>query len=95
MNMMNNGRGQTSFYSSTSYGGGSGGRMSESVSTTTKIINGKRQTITERTITHPDGTVERHTEKSGDDDFPLLSNNKSSYDVAGYLDSNHERRSRK
>lgn len=78
-------RGQTHFYSSTSYGGMGSGK-SETVSTTTRIINGKRQTITERTITRPDGTVERHTERTGDDDFPLLHNNKSN-GVAGYLDS--------
>jgi len=34
------------------------------------IINGKRQTVTERVKVHPDGQVERTTETSGDDDFP-------------------------
>lgn len=58
--------------SSSSYGGsgGGGGGVRESISTSTRIINGKRQTITERVRVNPDGTVERHTETSGDDDFP-------------------------
>jgi curved DNA-binding protein CbpA len=42
----------------------------ESMTTTTRMVNGKRQTITERTIVKPDGTVERHVETTGDDDFP-------------------------
>jgi curved DNA-binding protein CbpA len=65
----------SSYSSSTSYGGGnSGGRggVQESVTTSTRIINGKRQTITERVRVNPDGTVERHTETSGDDDFPSM-----------------------
>lgn len=60
--------GQTSFFSSSSTSFGNS--VSESVSTTTRIINGKRQTVTERCRTNPDGTVERTTETSGDDDFP-------------------------
>ncbi|GFH60269.1 hypothetical protein CTEN210_16745 [Chaetoceros tenuissimus] len=56
-------------YSSSSFGGGNGG-VRESVSTSTRIINGKRQTVTERVRINPDGTVERHTETTGDDDFP-------------------------
>lgn len=55
--------------SSSSFGGGNGG-VRESVSTSTRIINGKRQTVTERVRINPDGTVERHTETTGDDDFP-------------------------
>jgi DnaJ-class molecular chaperone len=42
----------------------------ESVTTTTHLVNGKRQTTTERTIVKPDGSVERHVETTGDDDFP-------------------------
>ena len=37
--------------------------------------------------TRPDGTIERHTDKSGDDDFPLLPNNGSNNGMARYLDS--------
>lgn len=64
----------SSYSSSTSYGGnsGDGGGVQESVTTSTRIINGKRQTITERVRVNPDGTVERHTETSGDDDFPSM-----------------------
>ena len=54
--------------SSTSFSGGN----RESVSTTTRIVNGKRKTITERVVTKPDGTVERHVETTGDDDLPTL-----------------------
>jgi curved DNA-binding protein CbpA len=42
----------------------------ESVTTSTRVINGKRQTVTERIVIKPDGTKERHVESSGDDDFP-------------------------
>lgn len=72
MNMMNNmmnmqSNMQFSSSSSNTFGGGG---VSESVSTSTRIINGKRQTITERTIRKPDGTVERTREINGDQDFP-------------------------
>ncbi len=66
---MNQGFSSYSSSSSNTFGGGGGGTR-ESVSTSTRIINGKRQTITERTIVKPDGTVERTTETTGDDDFP-------------------------
>ena len=65
MNMQSNM--QFSSSSSNSYGGGG---VSESVTTSTRIINGKRQTVTERTIRKADGTVERTTEVNGDQDFP-------------------------
>lgn len=55
--------------SSTSFGGNGNG-VQESISTSTQIINGKRQTVTERVKVHPDGRVERTTQTSGDDDFP-------------------------
>ena len=72
-----NGQGMsTSYYSSSSssYGRGNGG-VQESVSTSTRIINGKRQTVTERVKVLADGTVERSTETSGDDDFPAMLGN--------------------
>ena len=53
----------SSFFSSSSsshHGGGRG--QSVSTSTRTTIVNGVRQTVTERTITHPDGRVERHVD---------------------------------
>lgn len=57
----------TSTSSSSSYG-----PRGESVtkSTSQRIINGKRQTVTETVIRKADGTTERHVETSGDDDFP-------------------------
>lgn len=84
MNMMNSMMGMHSAFpnqqqgqmyssSSSSFQSGGGG-MSESVSTTTRIVNGRRQTVTERTVTKPDGTVETITETSGDDVHPSLSN---------------------
>ena len=64
-------QGNTRSYSSssTSFGRGNNNVAQESVSTSTRIINGKRQTVTERVKVHPDGRVERTTETSGDD-FP-------------------------
>lgn len=62
----------TSYYSSSSSSFGGGGGIQESMSTSTRMINGKRQTVTERVKVHPDGTVERSTETSGDDDFPSM-----------------------
>lgn len=47
-------------------------RVGEQTSTRTTIINGKRQTVTEKIIYNPDGTVERKVETSGDEDFPTL-----------------------
>lgn len=43
--------------------------MRQSISTT-QIVNGKRQTVTERTVVRPDGTVEKFVETSTDDGFP-------------------------
>lgn len=56
----------STFSSSTSKGLG-GAR--ESISTRTEIINGKRRTITERTLQRPDGSVERHVETSDGQDL--------------------------
>eukprot|EP00546_Thalassionema_frauenfeldii_P004091 CAMPEP_0178925310 /NCGR_PEP_ID=MMETSP0786-20121207/17832_1 /TAXON_ID=186022 /ORGANISM="Thalassionema frauenfeldii, Strain CCMP 1798" /LENGTH=277 /DNA_ID=CAMNT_0020600159 /DNA_START=155 /DNA_END=985 /DNA_ORIENTATION=+ len=64
------GMGGQSFYSSSSTSSNFGGSNSESVSTTTRMINGRRQTVTERVVVRPDGTTERHVETTGDDDFP-------------------------
>lgn len=66
---------QTFVYSSNSSRSlGGSGQESVSTSTTTRIINGKRQTVTERIITKPDGSVERHVDTSGDDDFRQVEN---------------------
>ncbi|KAL3806845.1 hypothetical protein ACHAXA_008233 [Cyclostephanos tholiformis] len=53
--------------SSSSFHGGGGGGRSVSTSTRTTVINGVRKTVTERTVVHPDGRVERHVETTGDD----------------------------
>lgn len=45
----------------------------EIVTKKTQMINGKRQTITERTVVHPDGRQETTVEVDGDDDFPRQS----------------------
>mmetsp|Transcript_887 Transcript_887/g.1414 ORF Transcript_887/g.1414 Transcript_887/m.1414 type:complete len:298 (+) Transcript_887:279-1172(+) len=70
---MGSGGGSSMSFSS-SFGGGGGGGVSESVSTSTRIINGRQQTVTERTVRRADGTVERHVETSGDDDFDQIGN---------------------
>lgn len=73
----------TSYSYSSSSMGGIGAR--ESVSTTTQIINGQRQTVTERTVIRPDGSVERHVETTGDANFPRQTiNNVSDTQYLGY-----------
>jgi curved DNA-binding protein CbpA len=60
-----------STFSSSTSSYGNGGRR-ESVSTTTRIVNGRKVTRTERTIVNPDGSVERHVETDGDEDLLRL-----------------------
>jgi len=56
---MNGGQSHYSSYSSSSSSSrGMSGQVSESVSTRTQIINGKRTTVTETRRVHPDGRVE-------------------------------------
>lgn len=45
----------------------------EIVTKKTQVIDGKSQTITERTVVHPDGRRENFVELDGDDDFPQQS----------------------
>lgn len=55
--------------SSTSMGGPGGfSGSSVSTSTSTRIVNGRQQTVTETVIHNPDGTIQRHVETSGNDD---------------------------
>jgi len=63
------GMSSSSFFSSSSSSSRHGGGIGQSVSTSTRttIVNGRRQTITERTITHPNGRVERHVTTDGGD----------------------------
>eukprot|EP00930_Biecheleria_cincta_P052307 TRINITY_DN37568_c0_g1_i1.p1 TRINITY_DN37568_c0_g1~~TRINITY_DN37568_c0_g1_i1.p1 ORF type:complete len:272 (+),score=56.16 TRINITY_DN37568_c0_g1_i1:42-818(+) len=61
------GGGGNSFSSFSSSSGGGGGGMMTSTSTVTKIVNGKRVTVTEKTVRKPDGTVETtRSESNGD-----------------------------
>ena len=55
-----------SMSSSSGFGGdgGFGGGRSVSTSTTTRIVNGVQETVTERTVVHPDGRVERSSSSS-------------------------------
>jgi len=71
MNSSSN-NGAQSFFSSSSSSSSTNirGGNRESISTTTRTINGKRQTVTERIVTKPDGTTERYVETTGDEDFP-------------------------
>lgn len=68
MHQVSNSTGQnhfSSFSSSSSMRSSHGGpnQISESVSTSTQIINGKRTTVTERVKVYPDGRVERSVGK--------------------------------
>lgn len=63
------------FYSSSSSSLRGGNRGGESVTTqtTTRIVNGKRQSVTERITQKADGTVHREVlDQSGDPDFATL-----------------------
>jgi len=90
-------------YTSSSSSNLMGGRNGESVSTstTTRIINGRRQVVTERVVQKADGTVERHVETAGDDDFPggqpRLSNGDSrrQRQALGYQQPEQQHRERK
>jgi curved DNA-binding protein CbpA len=66
---LHNGGGPSRFsnFSSSSYSFGFGGGRRESVSTTTRIVNGRKVTRTERKIVHSDGTVEHHIETDGEE----------------------------
>mmetsp|Transcript_47704 Transcript_47704/g.85886 ORF Transcript_47704/g.85886 Transcript_47704/m.85886 type:complete len:256 (-) Transcript_47704:103-870(-) len=55
-----------SSFSSSSMGGGGGGMMT-STSTTTRTVNGKRVTVTEKTVRQPDGTVTKTRSETADD----------------------------
>jgi len=73
--MMNGGggNGTTSSFSmsSSSFPGMGGNGISTSTSTTTRIVNGRRQSVKETIIRNPDGTVERKIETEGNNDLPL------------------------
>lgn len=50
--------------STSSFGGLGGGGSSVSTSTSTRIINGRRETVTERVVRHADGRIERTVQRS-------------------------------
>ena len=81
--------GNGSFFSSSS-SSGRGGGQSVSTSTRTTIVNGVRTTVTERTVVHPDGRVERHVETNGAHNEALPAS--SSRPAIGYDDGRISRR---
>lgn len=63
------------FYSSTSTfrtNGNDPNTVGETVTTTTRYVNGKQKTIRERIVQKSDGTKERFVEETGDPDVPSL-----------------------
>ena len=76
------------YYSSSSNTTMGGGAPGESVTTrtTTQIVNGRQQTVTERVVHKADGTVERHVDRSGDEDFAALGGDAPF--IHGYLERN-------
>lgn len=73
--MMGGASSSSSFMSTSTNFGGGPGMVSTSTSTTTRIVNGRRQTVTE-TVTHnADGTVDRRVQTSGDDDTAFVFEN--------------------
>lgn len=71
------GGGQSSYsFTSSSSSSGFGGGQSISTSTRTTIVNGVKKTVTERTVVHPDGRVERYVDSSEQDSGrPALESN--------------------
>ena len=72
-----NGGGHSSYsFTSSSSSSGFGGGQSISTSTRTTIVNGAKKTVTERTVVHPDGRVERYVDSSEQDSGrPALESN--------------------
>lgn len=65
---LGNGGSSVNFATSSSSFSTGGNHPSVSQSTKTTIVNGVRKTVTERTVVHPDGRIERHVESSDGDD---------------------------
>ena len=74
---------------------GGGSAMSQSVSTSTRIINGGAQTVTERTVTRPDGTVERTVETTGQEESPAAHGGIAQYHRHPRIEEDHGGGSRK
>ncbi|KAL7493821.1 hypothetical protein ACHAWT_002644 [Skeletonema menzelii] len=71
----NNGGHSSYSFTSSSSSSGFGGGQSISTSTRTTIVNGVKQTVTERTVVHPDGRVERYIDSSEGDSGRIASVN--------------------
>jgi hypothetical protein len=62
--MRNSSQGFQMSSSSSSTSMGAGG-IRKSISTTTRMVNGRQQTVTETRVEQPDGTVQTHVETTG------------------------------
>jgi hypothetical protein len=83
----------THFTSSSSLGRRGGNGQSVSTCTRTTIVNGVRTTVTERTVVHPDGRVERHLEQQQQQQQrEALPTSSSSSRAIGYEDRRSKRR---
>ncbi|KAL3799763.1 hypothetical protein HJC23_010413 [Cyclotella cryptica] len=89
--MISNGGHGASYHFSSSSSSGRGGSRSVSTSTRTTIVNGVRTTVTERTVVHPDGRVERHVESTGGEN-PALPSSSGNRPAIGYDDGRGRRR---
>ncbi|KAL7444165.1 hypothetical protein ACHAXM_009292 [Skeletonema potamos] len=79
----NNGGHSSYSFSSSSSSSGFGGGQSISTSTRTTIVNGVKKTVTERTVVHPDGRVERYVDSSEGDSGRIASANYPALESGG------------
>lgn len=79
----NNGGNSSYSFTSSSSSSGFGGGQSISTSTRTTIVNGVKQTVTERTVVHPDGRVERYVDSSEGDSGRITSANYPALESGG------------
>lgn len=71
-----------------------GGARHQSISTSTRttVVNGVRQTVHERTITHPDGRVERQVTTEGGNDLDRISSSSNQHASLNYDGGSGRRR---
>ena len=71
-----------------------GGARHQSISTSTRttVVNGVRQTVHERTITHPDGRVERQVTTEGGNDLGRISSSSNQHAALNYDGGSGRRR---
>lgn len=86
--------GNSLHFTSSSSGRRGGSSQSVSTCTRTTIVNGVRTTVTERTVVHPDGRVERHVEQQQQQQQQreALPSSSSSRRAIGYEDRRSRRR---